>query len=108
MNCGGRSSQASLKLRPSPKDGMLYWFAVMSSKKELRNLLSDSDRSGAPGAGSGASNRGSWAGSTESGARISGGRTREDYAGAGGCENTQPKGSKGSDSGCVEPILGGC
>ena len=67
MKVGGRSSQPSLKCRPSPNDGMLYWLAEMSSKKELRNLVSVSVRSGAPGAGSGTSWSGSAFGSTESG-----------------------------------------
>lgn len=66
MNCGGRSSQTSLKFNPSPKDGILYWFAVMSSKKLLKNLVSVSVKSGAPGAGSGASKMGSWFSSTAS------------------------------------------
>jgi hypothetical protein len=63
MNWGGRSNHASLKLRPSPKEGMLYWSAVMSSKNELRSLLSESVKSGAPGGGSGGSARFSWVGS---------------------------------------------
>jgi hypothetical protein len=58
MNCGGRSSHALLKLSPSPKEGILYWSAVMSSKNEVRNRLSWSDNRGAPGGGSG----GSWSG----------------------------------------------
>jgi hypothetical protein len=42
---------------------MLYWSAVMSSKNELRSLLSESVKSGAPGGGSGGSARFSWVGS---------------------------------------------
>lgn len=59
INCGGRSSHASLKLRPSPNEGMLYWSEVISSKKELRNLESVSERRGAPVGGSGGSIGGS-------------------------------------------------
>lgn len=67
MNCGGRSSQASLKLSPSPNEGMLYWSAVRSWKKELRNLESVSVRRGAPDGGSGGGSiGGSGFGSTES------------------------------------------
>ena len=67
INCGGRSSQASLKLSPSPKEGMLYWSAVRSWKKELRNLESVSVRRGAPAGGSGGGSiGGSWFGSKES------------------------------------------
>ncbi len=59
MNCGGRLSQSSLKLRPSPNDveGKL---SSMLSKNPSRNLLSLSDRSGWPGGGAGGSMRNSF------------------------------------------------
>lgn len=57
MKAGGSSNQASLKLRPSPYEGMLYWSAPRSSKKELNNFESSAVRIGAPGAGSGGGSR---------------------------------------------------
>lgn len=82
----------------------------MSSKKSLRNLLSVSLSKGAPGAGSGASNRGSWLPSTESRERQGQHDSFKSYNSRRLGANAHPKGIwKGSESGCDEPILlGGC
>ena len=55
MNCGGKFSQSSLKLSPSPNEVVAKWSELIFSKKLLSSLLSVSESNGAPGAGSGGS-----------------------------------------------------